>query len=49
MKKLKEAVYETASFALVIGVGYLMLFHLDSALLWGCERAIELRTYLGID
>lgn len=49
MKKLKEAVYETASFALVIGIGYLMLFHLDSAILWGCEKSIELRRFLGGD
>lgn len=46
---MKKAISELFSFALVMGIGYLMLFHLDSALLWGCERAIELRTYLGID
>lgn len=46
---MKAIIYELLSFVLVMGVGYLMLFHLDSAILWGCERAIELRTYLGID
>ena len=46
---MKKAISELFSFALVIGVGYLMLFHLDSALLWGCEKSIELRHWLGID
>lgn len=49
MKKVKEAIYELCSLAFVVGIGYLMLFHLDSAILWGCEKSIELRHWLGID
>ena len=46
---MKKVISELFSFALVIGTGYLMLFHLDSAILWGCEKSIELRHWLGID
>ncbi len=46
---MKAIVSEISAFLLVIGIGYLMLFHLDSALLWGCEKSIELRHWLGID
>ncbi len=49
MKKVKEAIYELGSAAVLFGTGYLMLFHLDSVLLWGCEKSIELRRFLGID
>ena len=44
---MKKAISELFSFALVIGIGYLMLFHLDTAILWGCEKSIELRHWLG--
>ena len=46
---MKAIIYELLSFGLVMGIGYLMLFHLDSAILWGCEKSIELRHWLGID
>lgn len=46
---MKKAISELFSFSLVMGIGYLMLFHLDSALLWGCEKSIELRRFLGGD
>ena len=46
---MKAIIYELLSFALVMGIGYLMLFHLDSAILWGCEKSIELRRFLGVD
>lgn len=47
MKKVKEAIYELCSFAIVMGTGYLMLCHFDTVLLWGCEKSIELRHWLG--